>query len=174
MCLFVLRLVPPTDRNFHRWTWGLMIFFALVTTSTFLTLCLQCIPLQGTWDRSITARCVSLEDVSIVGRLHGGKPKSKYDICRYSIAHYYCAEAFAILMDLLCVALPMIFLRKLSASPIDKIALFVIFGLGLLCVFQSLCRNLRFPSLLIAISPAATALARTILIHLRSPDPSCK
>ncbi len=40
--------------------------------------------------------------------------------------------AFAVLMDLLCVALPMVFLRRLNVKLRDKIALFVILGLGLL------------------------------------------
>lgn len=40
--------------------------------------------------------------------------------------------AFAVLTDLLCVALPMVFLRNLKATFRDKAALFIILGLGVL------------------------------------------
>ena len=88
VCLFVLRLVPPNNRTFHRWTWGAMAFFALVTTSTFMTMCLQCRPIQGLWDRSIKAQCISLYDTDVVARLQGGKWRTGEAFTFRTFAHY--------------------------------------------------------------------------------------
>ena len=48
-----------------------MIFFTLITVAAFLTICFECIPIEGIWDKSIKAGCVSLNNVDIINRLQG-------------------------------------------------------------------------------------------------------
>ena len=72
VCLFVLRLVPSTHRVFYTYTYVLIAFFAVVTVATVLLILLGCIPIQGTWDREIKARCISRSTISIIAKTQGG------------------------------------------------------------------------------------------------------
>lgn len=111
MCLFVLRLVPPTHREFFKYTYALIAFFAVISTATVLLILLQCIPIQGAWHKDVRARCIPRADLSIIAKTQGG---------------------FSALMDFLCVGLPMFLLRNLQAKLGRKISLFILLGLGLL------------------------------------------
>lgn len=73
VCLFVLRLVPLAHRTFYKGTYLLMGFFTAVTLATFLAMCLECIPIQGHWDKSIKAKCIPLQDVGIIAKVQGGE-----------------------------------------------------------------------------------------------------
>ena len=72
VCLFVLRLVPSTHREFYKYTYILIAFFAVVSTATFLLILLACIPIQGTWDREVKARCIARSGLSIIAKTQGG------------------------------------------------------------------------------------------------------
>lgn len=119
VCLFVLRLVPPTHRELYRYTYLLIAFFTVITTATFLLFLLACIPIQGAWDMEVKARCIARSDLSIIAKTQGG---------------------FSALMDFLCVCLPIFILRNLQAKLGRKICLFVLLGLGL---FTGACAILR-------------------------------
>lgn len=68
VCLFILRIVPPTHREIYQYTYFLIAFFAVITAATFLLILLACIPIQGTWDREIKARCIARSDLSIIAK----------------------------------------------------------------------------------------------------------
>lgn len=73
VCLFILRLVPPMHRDFHKYTYILIAFFAVISTATFLLILLGCIPFQGFWDMQIKARCIPRSVLSITAKTQGGK-----------------------------------------------------------------------------------------------------
>ena len=72
VCLFVLRLVPPTHQEFYKYTYILIAFFAVISTATFMLILLACIPIQGTWDKEIKARCIARSTLEIIVKTQGG------------------------------------------------------------------------------------------------------
>ena len=142
VCLFVLRLVPSTHREFYTYTYVLIAFFVVITVATFMLILLGCVPIQGTWDREVKARCISRSAISVIARTQGGmfnpflfpllfdsffhlKPKHTNKLIR-------APPAICVLMDFLCVVLPIFFLRNLQAEIGRKISLFSLLALGLL------------------------------------------
>lgn len=111
MCLFVLRLVPSTHPEYHKYTYVLIALFAVITTAAFMLILFACVPIQGTWDKTIEARCIPRSTLSIIAKTQGGS---------------------AAVMDLLCVCLPIYLLRNLQAKLSRKLSLFFLLGLGLL------------------------------------------
>ena len=105
-----------------------MVFFAIITTATFICVCFQCIPIQGFWDKSINARCISLLVIAKINEAHGGKKPT----IAYFPAIAHPKTAFSVFMDILCVLLPIMVFRKVQMSWQDKLAVFTLLGLGLL------------------------------------------
>ena len=111
VCLFVLRLVPPTHRELYIYTYILIAFSAVITTATLLLILLGCIPIEGTWNTEIKAHCIARSALTTIARTQG---------------------SVSAVMDLLCAGLPIFFLRNLQAELGRKISLFALLGLGLL------------------------------------------
>ena len=74
-------------------------------------------------------------------------------------------------MDVLCVLLPIFVCRNLQTSWQDKLAVFLLLGLGLMYGFVPSSRGLFT---LIHGSTAGAAIARTVLYRFLSQDPTCK
>ena len=55
-----------------RWTYGLMVFFAVTAMATFLSMCFQCIPIRGIWDETINAHCISTAATTKINQASGG------------------------------------------------------------------------------------------------------
>ena len=79
--------------------------------------------------------------------------------------------ALTIMMDLICVLLPILVYRKLQISWRDKLAVFVLLGLGLLSVLPGFDTS---PTSLTLCSTAGAAIARTLLYKFKSNNPTCK
>ncbi|CAD6591213.1 MAG: hypothetical protein ASARMPRED_005264 [Alectoria sarmentosa] len=140
VCLFILQLLPFTKRFFRWWTYGLMVFFAIITTATFICVCFQCIPIQGFWDKSINARCISLLVIAKINEAHGGKKPT----IAYFPAIAHPKTAFSVFMDILCVLLPIMVFRKVQMSWQDKLAVFTLLGLGLLTAGAAAAKTALF------------------------------
>ena len=111
VCLLVLRLILAFQASYRTWLWVLLAFCTIASIADFLAQSFQCIPIPGLWNKSIRARCFPPTHMTMVARIQGGS---------------------AAITDLLCVLLPMMVFRKLRVSLRDKIAIFIIIGLGLL------------------------------------------
>lgn len=72
VCLLVLRIVPPTHREYFKYTYIFLAFFAVMSTATLLSILLACIPIQGTWDRETKARCIPPLDLTIIAKTQCG------------------------------------------------------------------------------------------------------
>lgn len=105
-----------------------MVFFAVITTATFISVCFQCIPIQGFWDKSINARCASPLVIAKVNEAHGGMKPT----IAYFPATAHLRTACSVFMDILCVFLPIMVFWKVQISWQDKLAVFILLGLGLL------------------------------------------
>ena len=71
VCLFVLRLVPATQKSYIRWIWALVIFNVVVTLAVFLAFCLQCRPFSALWDHSVAARCIQRAEMTKIAQFQG-------------------------------------------------------------------------------------------------------
>ena len=75
-CPILKYLVPKPlsmlTRRCARYTYILIAFFAVISSATFLLILLRCIPVQGSWDLQIKARCIARSDVEIIARTQGG------------------------------------------------------------------------------------------------------
>ena len=105
-----------------------MTFFTFIALAVILSLCLQCIPVQGIWDRSVNAHCLSPVITTRINEASGGQYSTKMS----SSVIAYLRTAISVVMDVLCVLLPILVYRKLQIDWRDKLAVFIILGLGLL------------------------------------------
>ena len=62
-CLLVLRMPPvgQTKQRYARVIYVFMAVFVIISTVSFLLVCFHCTPIQGSWDRSVHARCIPME-----------------------------------------------------------------------------------------------------------------
>ncbi|KAF6222031.1 hypothetical protein HO133_001999 [Letharia lupina] len=87
--------------------------------ATFLSMCFQCIPNRGIWDETINAHCISTAATTKINQASG---------------------AFSVFMDVLCVLLPIMVFGKLQISWRNKLAVFVLLGLGLFTAGAAIAR----------------------------------
>lgn len=123
VCLFILQLLPFTQKFSRWWTYGLMVFFTIIALAAFLSMCFICIPLQGFWDTSIKAQCISPAVTTKINQAQG---------------------AFSAFMDILCVLLPVMVFRKLQIDWRDKLALFSLLGLALFPAGAAVARTFLY------------------------------
>ncbi|KNG46059.1 integral membrane protein [Stemphylium lycopersici] len=114
--LIYLRLA--VNNKFERLCKGTLIllvayqFIVIVVTSA------QCTPLQKLWD--------------FTGSVPG--------YCINTNAFYYVTSAFHIIMDIWILVLPLRLIMRIPRQPRDKLALYIIFGLGAISTLASIIR----------------------------------
>ena len=59
ICLFILRVLGPTNRHWRRLICGLLSFLVIITLAFLTVLLLQCRPLNAAWDYQVEGRCYS-------------------------------------------------------------------------------------------------------------------
>lgn len=74
-CLLVLRMPPVghTKQLHARAIHMLMVFFVLISTASFFLLCFHCTPIESLWDRTIHARCISMQTWCTIQKVDGSK-----------------------------------------------------------------------------------------------------
>ena len=92
-----------------------------------LTICFQCIPVRGIWDRTIDAHCTSAAVTTKISRAEGGRTSA----ILHCPALANMKAGFAVVMDILCVLLPIMVFGKLNIGWRDKVAVFILLGFGL-------------------------------------------
>ena len=70
ICLFLLRILDRTRKEFRRFIWILMVFSLAGNIALIITWFLQCIPLKALWNPTIHGKCIpgaAIVDVVYVG-----------------------------------------------------------------------------------------------------------
>ena len=105
-----------------------MVFFTLGTLAVCFVVGFQCIPIQAIWDRRIQAQCLSDPALTKVNQGWGGS----YAVTAFIPAITYVRSVITVIMDTLCVLLPVLVFGKIQISWRSKVAVFTLLGLGLL------------------------------------------
>ena len=50
----------------------IIAFFAVVSVATFFLILFGCVPVRGTWDRGVEARCIPREGLDVIAKTQGG------------------------------------------------------------------------------------------------------
>ncbi|KAM0800187.1 hypothetical protein BDR22DRAFT_852076 [Usnea florida] len=108
-----------------------MLLFTILTVPTILFMCFQCRPIRGIWERNMNAHCVSPPVITKINQA-------------YSV--------FSIIMDIICVFIPIMVFGNLQHNWRKKLAVFCLLGLGL-CT-------------------AGAAAARAALYYFEGDDPT--
>ena len=121
--------MPATKISYRRWIWGLLALNTVVSLADFLAFCFQCIPVSRLWDQSVKSLCFARADMTKVAQFQGGAYLQAWS----TVSLWTHRDVgSAVITDLLCVLLPMLVFRTLQASLRDKVAVFLVLGLGLL------------------------------------------
>lgn len=83
-CLLVLRMPPVghTKQLHARAIYLLMVFYVLISTSSFFLLCFRCTPIQGLWDSSTHARCIPTQTWDLIWKVDGSMLPAPYNLPR--------------------------------------------------------------------------------------------
>lgn len=113
---FYLRLAT-IDSNLRKASLAVIAFLTVFYFSSQTTTTLQCLPVQSNWDLT-------------------GKPKK----CINTEVYFYVLAVLNIIIDITILALPIPTLKNIKRGTRDKIALFVIFGVGGFSCLSSIIR----------------------------------
>lgn len=120
-CLLVLRMPPVghTKQLHARAIHMLMVFFVLISAASFLLLCFHCTPIESLWDRTVHARCISMQTWCTIQKVDG---------------------IFQVLMNFLTASLPFVFLRNLQTRLREKCGVMAIAFLAYCTAGVTICR----------------------------------
>ncbi len=105
-----------------------MAFFTIITVVTVFVFGLQCIPLRAVWDLKVRGNCIPTKVLFRIIQAQGSMLFSK--VSRISPADGRIV--LSVIMDVCCVLLPGLVLRRLQVGWKQKLGLMVALGLGLL------------------------------------------
>lgn len=124
ICLFLLRIVNSSKvTRFMYGLIGFMVLFTAVCVFLFLGICR---PLKAYWDVGVQGTCLSDRQVESIVIAQG---------------------VLSIITDLICAALPAIFLRNLQRSLKAKIGLCTLMGLGVVTAICCIVRTSLSPAI---------------------------
>lgn len=105
---------------------GFMVLFSSIFVFLFIGICR---PLKAYWDIGVNGRCLSNPQVESIVIAQGGMLTRA--VIRW---HYidYCHAVLSIVTDLVCAALPCIFLRHVQINRKTKIGLCILMSLGVM------------------------------------------
>ena len=72
ICIFTLRLLPPTQSWPRRFTFGAIGLNFASTLANCLVFGTRCTPIQAIWDRNVVGRCLTLEQLAIAFGIASG------------------------------------------------------------------------------------------------------
>lgn len=104
-----------------------MVFFTLCTLAVSFVICFQCNPTRAIWDREIEARCLSAAAITKINQGWGGS----FSVVILLSSFTYMGPVITVIMDTICVLLPVLVFGKLQISWRTKLAVFILLGLGL-------------------------------------------
>ena len=127
ICLFLLRIID--SRKVVRGIYvliGFMVLFSSVFVFLFIGICR---PLKAYWDVGVNGRCFSNPQVESIVIAQGGMLTRTVVRCRFTD---YFRAVLSIVTDLVCAALPCIFLRNVQINRKTKIGLCILMSLGVM------------------------------------------
>ena len=105
---------------------GFMVLFSSVFVFLFIGICR---PLKAYWDVGVNGRCFSNLQVESIVIAQGGMLTRAVVRCRFTD---YFHPVLSIVTDLVCAALPCIFLRNVQINRKTKIGLCILMSLGVM------------------------------------------